>query len=145
MSAINPASFVTPPTAGIQSPNPLGYGQDAQGDRPHQRDVRAFGNSRDGLDAGRDGDGVANQMSLLRSGYGDSYQQFGHSPRQPEAGLGGLGSVDPFTSYPAGGYGALEPGYTDYTGTPGVNNGASRMHPAPVEWVNRFQGLSLNS
>lgn len=142
MSAINPASFVTPPSAGIQSPNPLGYGQDAQGDRPHQRDARAFGNSRDGLDAGRDG--VANQMGLLRSGYGDSYQQFGHSPRQPEAGMGGL-AADPFTSYPAGGYGALEPGYTDYTGTSGVNNGASRMHPAPVEWMNRFQGLSLNS
>ncbi|KAL4942435.1 hypothetical protein BDV06DRAFT_222200 [Aspergillus oleicola] len=127
MSAINPASFVTPPTAGLQSPNPLGYGQD--GDRSHQRDGRGFGHSRDGLDVGRDG--VGSQMNLLRSGYGEPYQQF-HTPRQPEAGLGGLGSVDPFTTYPQGGYGPLDSGYSDYTATSGANPASSRMQPRPT-------------
>ncbi|KAL4822010.1 ribosomal L15-domain-containing protein [Aspergillus spinulosporus] len=123
MSAINPASFVTPPSAGLHTPNPLGYGQDTPGDRSHQRDGRGFGHSRDALDAGRDG------VGLLRSGYGDTYQQFVHNPRQPEAGLGGLASADPFTSYQPGGYGSLE--YTDYTATSGGNTGPSRMQPAP--------------
>ncbi|KAL3463391.1 hypothetical protein BJX64DRAFT_287417 [Aspergillus heterothallicus] len=143
MSAINPASFVTPPTAGLPSPNPLGYAQDTQSDRPHQRDLRAYGHPRDGLDGGRESAG--NPMGMLRSGYGESYQQqYGH-PRQPEAGIGGLGSVDPFTSYPQNAYGSLEPGYNDYVGSPGSASGSSRMNPAPGEWANRFQGLSLNS
>ncbi|KAL3454509.1 hypothetical protein BJX65DRAFT_291968 [Aspergillus insuetus] len=142
MSAINPASFVTPPTAGLSSPNPLGYAQDTQNDRPHQRDLRAYGHPRDGLDASRDGAG--NQMGLLRNGYGESYQQqFGHS-RQPEAGLGGLGSVDAFT-YQQSAYSPLESGYNDYVASPGGNPGSSRMNPAQGEWASRFQGLSLNS
>ncbi|THC90407.1 hypothetical protein EYZ11_010126 [Aspergillus tanneri] len=47
MSAINPASFVTPPSAGLQSPNPLGYNQETQIDRPHQHESRAYGPTRD--------------------------------------------------------------------------------------------------
>ncbi|KAL4869135.1 hypothetical protein BDV12DRAFT_196568 [Aspergillus spectabilis] len=143
MSAINPASFVTPPTAGLPSPNPLGYGPGTQADRPHPRDARAYGQSRDGLDAGRDGAG--SQMGLLRSGYGEAFQQFGPTSRQPEAGLGGLGSVDPFASYSQTGYGPLESGYSDYTATSGGNTASSRIHSGPGEYVNRFQGLSLNS
>ncbi|KAL4918266.1 ribosomal L15-domain-containing protein [Aspergillus aurantiobrunneus] len=141
MSAINPASFVTPPAAGLQSPNPLGYGQDNQGDRSHQRDARGFGNSHDGLDVGRDG--VGNQMGLLRSGYGESYQPFGHSPRQPEAGLGGLGSVDPFASYPTSGYGPLESGYTDYAATSGGNNGPSPSHTQPSQEISLLELFQL--
>ncbi|KAL4907297.1 hypothetical protein BDW74DRAFT_148895 [Aspergillus multicolor] len=133
MSAINPASFVTPPTAGLHSPNPLSYGPDTPGDRAHQRDGRGFGPPRDGLDVGRDG------VGLLRSGYGDAYQQFGLTSRQPETSL----PVDPFTSYQPGGYGSLE--YNDYATTSGGNTGSSRMQPAPGEWMSRFQGLSLNS
>lgn len=136
MSAINPASFVTHPSAGFQSPNPLGYGQDVP-DRSNQRDGRGLSHSRDGLD------GFGGQMNLLRGGYGEPYQQLSHTPRQPEAGLGGLGSVDPFT-YPGNGYGSLESGYNEYTATPGSGSASSRVQP-PGEWMNRFQGLSLNS
>ncbi|KAL4806866.1 ribosomal L15-domain-containing protein [Aspergillus unguis] len=117
MSAINPASFVTPPSAGLQSPNPLGYGNVP--DRANQRDGRGFSASRDNLD------GVGNQMGLLRSGYGDSFQQFGQTPRQPEAGLGGLNSADPFAFSPSG-YGSLD-GHNDYSATPGSNNGSSQI------------------
>ncbi|KAL4973494.1 PSP1 C-terminal conserved region-domain-containing protein [Aspergillus desertorum] len=139
MSAINPASFVTPPSAGLHSPNPLGFGQDTPGDRAHQRDSRGFGHSRDALDVGRESVSVG----LLRSGYGDTYQQFAHTSHQHEAGLGGLAAADPFTSYQPGGYGSLE--YADYTATSRGNAGPSSMQPAPGEWMNRFQGLSLNS
>ncbi|KKK24352.1 hypothetical protein ARAM_000861 [Aspergillus rambellii] len=140
MSAINPASFVTPPTAGLQAPNPLGYNPDTQTDHSHQRDARPYGHTRDGIDAGQDGN-----LGLLRSGYGDTYQPFGHTPRQTDTSLSGLGSVDPFTAYPPSAYGQLEPGYNDYATTPGANTGPSRIHPASGEWMNRFQGLSLNS
>ncbi|KAI9367352.1 PSP1 C-terminal conserved region-domain-containing protein [Aspergillus egyptiacus] len=140
MSAINPASFVTPPSAGLQSPNPLGYAQDTQGDRTHQRDASAYGHLRDGLDAGRDG--VGNQMGILRSGYGvEQFQPFGQTPRQTDSTF-----IDPFASYAQSAYGALDSGLADYTATSGGNNnGHSRLHPAPAEWVNHFQGLSLNS
>ncbi|KAL4884555.1 PSP1 C-terminal conserved region-domain-containing protein [Aspergillus karnatakaensis] len=143
MSAINPASFVTPPTAGLASPNPLGYGPDTQADRTHQRDARVYGQPRDGLDAGRDG--VSSQMGLLRSGYGDTYQQFDTTSRQPDAGITGLGSVDPFASYSQAGYGPLESGYSDYAATSKGNNIPSRIHASPAEYLNHFQGLSLNS
>lgn len=142
MSAINPASFVTPPSTGLQS-NPLAYGQDAQTDRRHH-ESRPFGSARDG-DAGREA--LASQMGLLRSAYSDPYQAFGQAPRQPEAGLGGFATrlqsqTDPFGAYIPG-YGALESGYGDYTTS---NAGsAPRAHPTSGDWVNRFQGLSLGS
>ncbi|KAL5339082.1 hypothetical protein BJX70DRAFT_364949 [Aspergillus crustosus] len=140
MSAINPASFVTPPTAGLPSPNPLGYGPVTQADR-HQRDARAYGQSRDSLDPGRDG--VGSQMGMLRNGYGD-FQQFGPTSRQPDT-SNGLGSVDPFASYSQAGYGSVESGYSDYTAASGGNTAAARIHPGPSEYLSRFQGLSLNS
>ncbi|KAL3472894.1 PSP1 C-terminal conserved region-domain-containing protein [Aspergillus californicus] len=143
MSAINPASFVTPPTPGLPSPTSLGYGQDTQADRPHHPDTRGYGHHRDNFDSGRDG--VGSQMGLLRSGYGEHYQQFAHTPRPTEPGLLGIGPADPFTSYPPSTYGQLETGYTDYAAPSRGNNGHARMHPAPGEYVNRFQGLSLNS
>lgn len=142
MSAINPASFVTPPSAGLQS-NPLAYGQDAQADRRHQTENRAFG-GREGTDTSRDA--LANQMGLLRSAYSDPYQGFGQASRQPESSLGSFPSgmqsqADPFGAYiPT--FGQMESGYADFGA--GTAAGAARAHP-PGDWVNRFQGLSLGS
>ena len=142
MSAINPASFVTPPSAGLQS-NPLAYGQDAQTER-RQPENRAFG-ARESPDMSRDT--LANQMGLLRTAYSDPYQGFGQTSRQPESSLGGFPSglqsqTDPFGAYiPT--YSQMESGYADFgAGTPG---GAPRAHPTTGDWVNRFQGLSLGS
>lgn len=141
MSAINPASFVTPPGTGLQA-NPLAYGQDPHPDRRPEN--RGYGSPRDGADGGRDV--LANQMGLLRNVYSDPYQSFGQSPRQPEQGLGGFSPglqspADPFSPYAAPN-GPLETGY-DYA-TSGAG-GASRVHPTSGDWANRFQGLSLGS
>ncbi|PYI05016.1 hypothetical protein BO78DRAFT_448221 [Aspergillus sclerotiicarbonarius CBS 121057] len=141
MSAINPASFVTPPSAGLSAPNSLAYSHDAQVDRP--LDNRIYGHAREGMDAGRDVG--ANQMGVLRNAYADSYQSFGQASRQPEPGLGGLTTADPFSPYSPNGYGPLDSGYVDYGAGTGTSAGPSRLHPAPTEWVGRFQGLSLNS
>ncbi|KAE8144815.1 hypothetical protein BDV25DRAFT_145252 [Aspergillus avenaceus] len=139
MSAINPASFLTPATAGLP-PNPLNYNPDAQADRHHHPEGRTYGPARDGLDR----DTIANQMGVLRNAYADSYQPFGQAPRQPESGLGVLATGDPFSPYSPTAYGGLESNYGDYATSPGTSTNA-RIHPGPGEWATRFQGLSLGS
>ncbi|KAJ5654552.1 hypothetical protein N7490_001555 [Penicillium lividum] len=135
MSAINPASFVTPPSAGLPGSGPSGmsnplFSQDApQGDRRHHE--RPYG--RD-AEAGRD---VANPVGMLRTAFTDTYQPFVQSSRQADA-----GQPDPFAPYSPTSFGPLETGFSDY---PSGNTPSTRMHPAQGEWVGRFQGLSLNS
>lgn len=143
MSAINPASFITPPTVGLQPSSGM-YGQEAQTDRRHQHDNRAYASGRDTMDSGRDG--IANPMGLIRNVYTDSYQPFGQASRQTELGIVGFApspqpQSDPFAPYSPSAYGRMEAGYLD-AGLPGT---PSRVHPAQGEWVNRFQGLSLGS
>lgn len=141
MSAINPASFVTPPTAGLPGPGGMGnllYSQDApHPDRRHQHDGRAYAGPRDGVDAGRDG--MPNPVGMLRTAFTDSYQPFAQSSRQTDA-----GQSDPFGPYSPTSHAPMETGFFDYpAGSAGSNS--ARMHPAQGEWVGRFQGLSLNS
>lgn len=136
MSAINPASFVTPPTAGLQGAgaisNPL-YNQDAPpSERRHQPDSRPYG-GRDGADAGHEG---MPNPSMLRAPFTDSYQPFTQPARQDA-------QADPFAPYSPTNYGPLETGFSDFSGGAGTNG--ARMHPSQTEWVGRFQGLSLNS
>ncbi|KAJ5403535.1 PSP1 C-terminal [Penicillium cosmopolitanum] len=132
MSAINPASFVTPPSAGLPGPgsmsNPL-YSQDQQHpDRRHQHEGSAYG-GRDPIDAGREN--MPNPVGALRTAFTDSYQPFAQPTRQIDTAQG-----DPF--------GPMDPGFADYP-SGGAGNAAARMHPAQTEWTSRFQGLSLNS
>ncbi|KAJ5106385.1 hypothetical protein N7456_003060 [Penicillium angulare] len=136
MSAINPASFVTPPGAGLPGPggmtNPL-YNQEApHSDRRHQQE-RGYG-ARD-LDPGRD---IPNPVGVLRNAFTDSYQPFDQPSRQDG------GQPDPFapSPYSPTSYGPLETGFSDYP--PGSSPNA-RVHPGQSEWASRFQGLSLNS
>jgi hypothetical protein len=130
MSAINPASFVTPPTAGLQGTgamsNPL-YSQDAPSERRHQHDGRSYG--RDGADAGHDG--VINP-GMLRAPFTDSYQPFVQASREETT------QPDPFAPY-------SPTSYTGFDFSGGANSNGARMHPTQNEWVGRFQGLSLNS
>ncbi|TQB67576.1 hypothetical protein MPDQ_005194 [Monascus purpureus] len=141
MSAINPASFITPPTAGIQPSSGM-YGQDVQADRRHH-DNRAYGGGRDAMDPGRDG--VASPLGSVRGVFADSYQPFGQTSRHPDLGLIGFASSpqpqsDPFAPYSPNLYGRFDPAYLD-AGIPG----SSRVLPGQGDWVNRFQGLSLGS
>ncbi|CAG7918324.1 unnamed protein product [Penicillium olsonii] len=135
MSAINPASFVTPPTAGLPGPgsisNPL-YSGDAE--RRHH-EARSYGGSRDAVDNGRD---IPNPVGMLRTAYGDTYQPFAPSPRHTDA-----SHAEIFGS-PAVPHLAAES--IDYPSSIGsTNTGAARMHQAQNEWLTRFPGLSLNS
>lgn len=143
MSAINPASFVTPPSAGLPGPggisNPL-YCQDASHAerRHHQHDGRGFGGPRDTVDAGRDG--MVNPVGMLRTTFPDSYQPFAQPSRQPD-----VGQPDPFGPYSPTSFGPMETGFSDYTAGSAGSDSAARIHPAQTEWTSRFQGLSLNS
>ncbi|OQD84234.1 hypothetical protein PENANT_c013G10324 [Penicillium antarcticum] len=138
MSAINPASFVTPPTPGLpgpgpgQMPNPL-YNQETP-DHRQQHDGRQYG-AREPVDVARD---IQNPVGLMRTAYGDSYQPFNQPSRQQDS-----SQSDPFAPYSPGGYGL--DGAFDYGAAGAVSNSATRMHPGQGEWVGRFQGLSLNS
>lgn len=140
MSAINPASFVTPPTAGLSGPsgmsNPL-YSQDtAHADHRHH-DGRAYGGAREGIDTGREG--LPNPVGMIRTAFGEPYQSFAQPSRQTEG-----WQSDPFAPYSPTGYGSLETGFSDYPASSAGSNGAARS-PAQGEWVGRFQSLSLNS
>ncbi|KAJ5363939.1 uncharacterized protein N7496_009652 [Penicillium cataractarum] len=141
MSAINPASFVTPPTAGLQGAptgmtNPL-YSQDAaQADRRQQQDGRAYPGTRD--EVGRET--MANPVGVLRSAYADAYPSFAPPSRHVDG-----ATADPFGPYSPTSFGALETGFSAYQVGDMGSNSAARMPSAQGEWVGRFQGLSLNS
>lgn len=142
MSAINPASFVTPPSAGLPAPNPLRYNQEGQTDHSYPHETSSYGPGREGPDTGREG--LPNPIGVLRSAYPESYQNFGQSSRMPELGLGGLGAGDPFAPYSPSASSGLDSAY-DYPVSPSSNTGPPRMHPGHGDWVNHFQGLSLGS
>jgi hypothetical protein len=149
MSAINPASFVTP-SAGLQPPGvgPIGYPQEPSADRRHPHESRNYNlshltqappNLREGLERGDFGGGNA----ILRNTYVDPYQGLGSGARQHDTALGhGSPSHDPFSPISSNGYGFLDPTGSDYIRA--AANNQRTEHPQ-ADWVGGFQGLSLNS
>lgn len=147
MSAINPASFVTP-TAGLQPPGVghIGYAQEPSTDRRHPHENRNYGisplsqappNLREALERGEFSDGKG-----IRNTYIDPYQGLGSGPRQHDAAFGhGSPSHDPFSPIPSSGYGFLDPVGSDYLR---AASNQRTEHPQ-ADWVGGFQGLSLNS
>jgi cell fate regulator YaaT (PSP1 superfamily) len=153
MSAINPASFVTPgaglPPSG-PSGNTLAFGQETPLDRRHLQDTRGYNLTQ--FPAGTAAIRDPMDTQLLRTNYVEPYQAFGHAIRQsPDAGIGSFGhpaplQQDPFASYPSTGYGAADASFADYTNIPSSATGpGQRSHQGHGDWVNRFQGLSLGS
>ncbi|KAJ5543400.1 PSP1 C-terminal [Penicillium sp. DV-2018c] len=127
MSAINPASFVTPPTAGLGGPgamvNPL-YGHEPS-HRP-QQEHRSYGGAREVAD-------TSSPMGMAR--YGEVFQPFSQSAHHSE-----MPHADAF-NMPS----SFTPAESrDHSGIIS-SNGSSRVHNTQGEWFNRFQGLSLNS
>lgn len=151
MSAINPASFVTPST-GLPPPapsgNPLAYGQD-HSDRRHLHDPRPYNGPP--ISAGTSVIRDPLDPQILRNNYLDPYQPFGNVLRQPaDSALGAFGHPapqhDPFSSYPSAGYGTADGGFADYSTIPNaISSPGQRGNQAQGEWINRFQGLSLGS
>ncbi|EER43404.1 PSP1 domain-containing protein [Histoplasma capsulatum H143] len=151
MSAINPASFVTP-TAGLQPPSSIGFTQEGHPDRRRPHDFKPFVPSA--------GQGVASMRGFadaaardttgnLRSQYVDPYQAFA-SGRQPDAAMPGFSQgvqpqTDPFSSFQPSSYGVGDPNLPDLHNAAGLGPVARQAHPTQGDWMNRFQGLSLGS
>jgi hypothetical protein len=153
MSAINPASFVTP-SPGLPAPEPAGlsYNQNSVADRRHAHDNRSAynvsqmppgsGNLREAVERTDLGNAHA---GMIRNTYMDQYQQaFGSAAaRHHEPGFGhNMASNDPFAPYPSSTYALLEASTPDFVGAP---HHGQQMHPARGDWVETFQGLSLGS
>ncbi|KAI1934360.1 hypothetical protein LOZ66_006070 [Ophidiomyces ophidiicola] len=151
MSAINPASFVTP-TAGLQIPGTLtssSLGYDLHADRRRQHDYKKFGTGiNQGLSPGIFSEPlnreVAGQTMPVHSPYLDQYQSMVNAAR-PDSGYVGYTpgmqpQTDPFTTYPSS-YGVPDPA----AGPGFAATGIRRGHPGQDEWSTRFQGLSLGS
>lgn len=155
MSAINPASFVTP-TAGLPAPgslgpsSSLGFGQDTHPDRRRQQEYKQFSSGvSQGLSPGvfteplnREAPGHGGPM---RSPYSEHYNTLANVPRQPEAGYNNYPLTmqpqsDAFNTFSAG-YGVPDPNAQGFATTPGIRRGP----PGQDDWMNRFQGLSLGS
>lgn len=151
MSAINPASFVTP-SPGLPAPEPAGlsYNQNPVADRRHAHDNRAYNVSQMAPGSGNLRDAVVERGDLgnahagmIRNAYMDQYQAFGSAARHHEPGFGhNMASNDPFASYPSSTYALLEASTPDFVG---AQHHGQQMHPTRGEWVETFQGLSLGS
>lgn len=160
MSAINPASFVTP-AAGLQPPSAigpgsLGAGRDSPSERRRQAEYKsqvlgqpqtspsAFGDPAD-----NSRDFISGQIQGLRSPYINPYQSFGPGLRHSGLGLTSYGQAmqppnDAFSSYAPSAYPIIDNGLAEYNTSPvpGVHAGR-RGHLSNTEWISGFHGLSL--
>ncbi|PGH19092.1 hypothetical protein AJ79_00126 [Helicocarpus griseus UAMH5409] len=146
MSAINPASFVTP-TAGLQTPGGMGFGQESHADRRRPHDFKPFA---PGVGQGPSSAGAFSDIAARdRSPYMDPYQAFA-TGRQPDVGLSALSQglqpqTDPFSSFQPSSYGSMNPNLSEFSSDAGLSQAGRQAHPAQADWMNRFQGLSLGS
>lgn len=161
MSAINPASFVTP-SPGLSAPEPAGLSYN-QADRRHHdparhaHDNRAYnaippgsGNLRDAVERAELNNVHA---GMVRNAYMDQYHQaFASAPRHHESGVGHTmaASNDPFSAYPSSTYDLLDASTPDFVRDAGIpphhGHHHQQMHHHPRgDWVETFQGLSLGS
>ncbi|OAX82825.1 hypothetical protein ACJ72_02817 [Emergomyces africanus] len=151
MSAINPASFVTP-TAGLHPPGSVGFGQEGHPDRRRAHDFKPFTPSvgQGVASAGGFSDAVARDTTgNIRSQYMDPYQAF-TSGRQHDLGASGFSQgvqpqTDPFSSFQPSSYGMADPNLPDFHNAAGLGPAGRQAHPTHGDWMNRFQGLSLGS
>ncbi|KAL9113253.1 MAG: hypothetical protein Q9227_002588 [Pyrenula ochraceoflavens] len=151
MSAINPASFVTP-TSSLNPHLATAYSPGAIGGRESPADRRrgfpnpasSFSSTSFGADAGPP---VNNPLG--RPNTYNPYDAFGYA--MPQAGLGippypqNLGPAsDPFSTYPAGSY--LVDSQSGYSGSQPVLPRAGRTgQNSEGDWTASFQGMSLGS
>ncbi|KAI9820629.1 MAG: hypothetical protein M1827_004998 [Pycnora praestabilis] len=167
MSAINPASFVTP-TGGIQGPAGMGIGSSSLGmgrespiEHRQQHNPPVYGgySSQRSYAAGfgqlaePSRESVTPQASF-QNPYAYPFQPLSHVPRQPA--LNGndyaIGirqqQLDPGSNFAsASTYGNFDSHYRDQHNPSAEHNGngVRRAHPGNVEWMTNLQGLSLGT
>jgi hypothetical protein len=150
MSAINPASFITPTSSLAQ---PLPYRGLAGGrDSPGRRGLGVgFGpSSPTGYDDGYDGRNL--QGTGLQIPYFNPYQTVQAANSQVGLGMSGYGlsgraQVDPFTSYVGHSNQMFNPAAPTFAPVQDrqPRSGGANHSPANVDWTGRFNGLSLGS
>lgn len=148
MSAINPASFITPTSTLAQ---PLPYRGTAGGrESPNRRGLGVgFGpSSPTGYDDGYDGRNL--QGTGLQIPYFNPYQTVQAANSQVGMGMSGYGmggrtQIDPFTSYVGQSNQMFNPAAPTFAPVQDrqPRNGVANHSPANVDWTGRFSSLSL--
>ncbi|OGE47069.1 hypothetical protein PENARI_c068G03877 [Penicillium arizonense] len=132
MSAINPAAFVMPPTAGLQGPgglsNPL-YRQDEQyTDCRHLYDGLAYSGVPDAVNT--QCEGRVNQVGMLCTAYNEPYEPFAQPSRQVAA-----AQTDAFTQFSPATHDDMEMNPSDYLAGNAGSSCAACMHPTRrLDW-----------
>lgn len=153
MSAINPASFQTPTASLGLTPaysTPPGDERHRRRQQPatHNLGPQAittpFG---DTFDADRTFNG---QTSGLRSPYFGQFPDVGAGPQQLQPGMGAFnpnvpGQMDPFVPYYGQPYPTLNPNAPNFASNRHDFRPRGPNQPGDVNWMGRFQGLSLGS
>lgn len=158
MSAINPASFVTP-TASLGVPNAFGPGTMAGGgqESPSSR-RRQFGlglshTAQPGFDEAPESpqNYAAVQGAGLRNPYFNPYQRMGAGLGQPAHSMSAYQqilqpSTEPFAPHMTGPYHMLNPAASSFATSQNPSGRTGRRNQSPVnDWTGNFQGLSLGS
>jgi hypothetical protein len=156
MSAINPASFITP-TSSLAQPLPyrgIGGGRDSPARGGQFGLGVGFGPSSpagydDGYDGGRGGREL--QGTGMQIPYFNPYQNVQAANQQSGLGMQGYGmnsrtQVDPFTPYVQSNqmFNPAAPTFAPVQGRQPRGGGAN-LSPANVDWTGRFNSLSLGS
>ncbi|OAG40089.1 hypothetical protein AYO21_05770 [Fonsecaea monophora] len=156
MSAINPASFQTPTASlGIQPVYSTAPGDERHRRRQqqtqqapnlgHQAVTTPFG---DTFDADRNFNNHQNQG--MRNAFYNQFQDVGAGPQQMQPGAspytpGMQGQMDPFMSFYGQPFPPLNPNAPNFASSRPDFRGRAPNPPGDVNWMGRFQGLSLGS
>ena len=155
MSAINPASFVTP-TASLGIPHSFGMhglGGDSPSGRRRQHGLNLSQPSPTLYDDTTNSPQgyQSSQGSGLRSAYFTPYQSLGTGNQQPDSNISAYQpmmqqSAERFTTYPNTPYHMLNPTASSFATSHGTSDRTGRPNQSSApDWTTNFQGLSLGS
>ena len=155
MSAINPASFVTP-TASLGIPHSFGMqglGAESPSGRRRQHGLNMSQPSTTLYDdtANSSQGYMSAQGSGLRNPYFNPYQSLGTGMQQPDSNISSYQpmmqpSADRFTPYLTSPYHMLNPTASSFATSHGNSGRTGRPNQSTApDWTANFQGLSLGS
>ena len=161
MSAINPASFQTPTASlGLTPVYSSAPGDERHRRRQHQLQPQLQQQQPHGLgpqpvttpfgdtfDADRT---FNNQNQGIRNAYFNQFPDIGAGPQQLQPGVTPFapnmpGQMDPFMPFYGQPYAALNPNAPNFASNRPDYRGRAPNQPGDVNWMGRFQGLSLGS
>ncbi|EXJ88536.1 hypothetical protein A1O1_05466 [Capronia coronata CBS 617.96] len=159
MSAINPASFQTP-TASLAITPVYSAAPGEERHRRRQQPLQQQSQQTHGLGAqpvttpfgdSFDADRTfKNQSQGMRNSYYNQFQDVGAGPQQLQRGASPFspnmtGSMDPFMSFYGPQYPPVNPGAPNFANNRPDLRARGHNQPGDLNWMGRFQGLSLGS